>query len=961
MSEIRNDYDNFYFHDKDSEAVLAQFDVNAEKGLATSEVSARREKHGSNVLPRAKTSIWKLYLAPFIENTLIVVYLIAGFGLMTISLIFNLGGLQSFILIFVVFNAIMAIFQQVRAQKKLKALKKLTKDTCTVIRGGEKVEVEVSKLVPGDILELNEGDKVAADVRLIKVNNLFINESSISGESIPVAKQDGILEIKSTNIQDLNNYAFMGTFITKGNARGVVVATGKNTEIGKISRDLTEIATQEIPLKRKINNFAKYLGILVCIMFAMTLIYQAIARAHAGSLTFDNFIMDLQLSITTALMFMPVNIPLLITIILYTGVLVLAQKGVIVRNLNSIETLGRVSIVCTDKTGTLTKNEMTIDSLYVDGKVFNVSGKGYSREGSIILDGYEIKSGHGTTLELLVNSGIMNNNAVLVDEKYKVVGGRKKFKQVRNVIGDPMEAALIVLGEKLGVIKKELEKTYSRVKEFPFDSELKRMTSICTISGTSEKKAIVYSKGATEQILDRSTKILESGKENPLTSQSKENLLNRVVEWSEKGYRTLGFAQKSIDISKGLESLDRGEIEKDLCFLGFIMIVDPLREGVKGAIQACESAGAKVKMITGDHPKTAKAIGQELGIYDPDEIIITGDNMNELSDEDFERASIFARVAPGDKEAIISKYQSKKRTVAMTGDGVNDALALGMADVGIAMGISGTDIAKEASDIIISDDSFNTIERGIREGRGLFAKIRVIIYFFVFANLAEALVLFATSFIHPDFNLLTEYQMYAVIAFAHTIPPIGLTFDRMSMDIMKEKPRNEEEIFNKNTLILMIVNIAILIFVMLIGCCLIIPSFDPGLEKVYPNDLMNDAMKRPRTILICVIVIVETLSMLSIRRPNIPIWKSFRKDFGRWYLFMIFIAINALVFHLYFPLKVIPYPLENPQELVTLGEFFGLVPISGEDWLVVLVMSFPWVLALEFTKWILKKVRNAEF
>jgi P-type Ca2+ transporter type 2C len=480
----------------------------------------------------------------------------------------------------------------------------------------------------------------------------------------------------------------------------------------------------------------------------------------------------------------------------------------------------------------------------------------------------------------------------------------------------------------------------------------------------------VYTKGATELVAGLSTSFMTDSGPVPLSKQQRGEIFSSMEQWAEKGYRTLGIAMKEIDAPADVAKMSRDQVEKDLVFLGFVMIADPLRPGVKKAVESCESAGVKVVMITGDHPRTAKAIGSELGIWKAGDKIIEGNEITTLADQPVDNVSIFARVDPRQKDAIVRRYQGTKgtqkgnakkpsilprisswlkneneggaadRVVAMTGDGVNDALALGMADVGIAMGISGTAIAKEAADMIITDDSFNTIELGIREGRALFAKIRTIIYFFIYTNLVEASFLFATSFI-PGFTLFHPGgpepwfvdQVFLIVGLSHAVPPLGLTFDRTAYEIMTEKPRNEEEIFNKNTLLLMLVNMAFLLVGFFIAFGLIYPAFVSG------GDL-----GKPRTIALGIVMSIEIFTIFSIRRPNLPVWRSFRRDLSPILLLFTIFAYGNFVAAVYIPLAG--------------GFFFSLQPLAGTDWLLVIGTGLGAVFGIELAKWLIRKYRG---
>ncbi len=935
-----------YYNSNSVEKVLEYFNVTAERGLSSQEAAQRLEKFGLNELPKVKRSIWKLYFAPFLENALIIVYLIAAILMLILGQILNIHDFSSFTIYFVLANAVVAIFQQVRAQITLNALKKLTRETCTVIREGHKNVIKVELLVPGDILDLQEGNKIPADARLISVNDFYTNESSLSGESVPVLKDPGQLDVQEKDIQKMKNYVFMGTYVTKGNARAIVVATGSNTEIGTISQSLSEISGRhDIPLNRKINNFAKYLGLLVATMFLINLIFKVSSQLASDSLTPAVFWKDLYDSLNIGLKFMPINIVLLVTVILFTGVLKLGRFGVIVRNLTAIESLGRVSVVCTDKTGTLTQNEMTVTHVYADGMIFEVSGVGYSKEGVIKSEGREIGKNsldRSDSLATLALCGLINNNAEITEETHKIIRGWQRTQAVRKVIGDPMEGALIVLAEKLGV---SVPTQSTLLKEFPFDSVLKRMTKIWSQNiNLGVKKIVAFSKGATEIILSLSSNIMLNGKIEALNEKNRAEILKTISQWSEKGYRTLGLAYKELDSNIGDVTQERARVEKDLTFLGFVILFDPIRPGAKEAVKTCKTAGVKVVMITGDHPKTAETIGAELGIFEKGDIVVEGKDLSNLDDQLFFKTTIFARVSPGDKQLIIKRYQDVDKVVAMTGDGVNDALALGMADAGLAMGLTGTDVAKEASDMIISDDSFNTIVTGIHEGRGLFAKIRVIIYFFVYVNLTEATIIFLTGFINPNFILIDpDMQIYIFIGLTHGLIPFGFTFDLTGPFVMSEKPRNEEEIFNKNTLRLMLVNIAYLAFGILMGAALVIPTFyevlanNPGLGAGELKTLLNVALARPRTITLSILMMIEIITAYSIRRPNMPLWKSFkRKDMGKFFVFMTEVAIGGIFWCVYFPF------MQN---------LFLLAPLTVVDWLFVIAVSLPSLVVLELVKW----------
>ncbi|MHA1680722.1 MAG: cation-translocating P-type ATPase [Promethearchaeota archaeon] len=940
------------FWSKEVMEISRMLDTDLEKGLTTKEANARRETYGFNELPEVKKSFYKLYLAPFFENTIVIIYLISAAIMVLLNALAGSNEWSPYVnFLIVIFNAVTAIVQQVRAQKSLNALRRMSKEECTVIRDGYKTTIEARYLVPGDILDLQEGAKVPADARVFVANNLFTNESSITGESLPVQKTCVTLEDSFLDMHNQRNILFKGTFVTKGNGAAIVFHIAENTEIGKISRDLEEISNPDVPLTKKINHFANILGLIVVLMFVINVIYKFSTVVMGSS---KEVLKELALSVDLALKFIPINIVLLSTIILITGVLAIANKGAIVRNLTSIESLGRASVVCTDKTGTLTQNAMTVQYVWTNDKLFNVTGTGYAKSGEILLDGKVISPDEYQCLKNLVISGLMNNNAEIVEESFKIVDGlRNKDKIVRKVIGDPMEAALDVLAEKLRIVEGELKESLTFLKEYPFDSEIKRMTKVWSWKESKDGESIVgnksgrgwiaFTKGASEIILEKSTNIMaDGGKLKSLDSIERVKIKKLIEEWALKGYRTLGIASKELTSLPQGQEYSRDDVESGLNFIGFVVIQDPPREGVRDAVDECENAGVKVVMITGDSPATGTAIAKELGIYHEGKAVYTGGDIDKIPQEEFDNIAVFARVSPSDKTVIVKRYQEEKKVVAMTGDGVNDALALGMADVGLAMGISGTDVAKEAADMIISDDSFNTIEVGIREGRGLFAKIRVMMYFFVYTNLTEAIILFATSFIN-GFNMFDRaWQIQLIYILPHSLPSLGLTFDRTSNDIMKEKPRDAEEIFNKNVMYLMILNIACLAVALLIATVPILAAFNPSASA----ELNNENMARPRTIALAVIFMIEVLAAFSVRRPNIPFHKSFRRDMSPLFLFFSTATIAGLIVLVYLPTSI--------------GDPLWLAPLNGIDWVIVLSLSLPALVVLELFKW-LKRRRGDHF
>ncbi|MHA1294709.1 MAG: cation-translocating P-type ATPase, partial [Promethearchaeota archaeon] len=711
------------YYSLELDKIYQQLQTDPNNGLNEEEANRRLLEYGKNEIPKVSKGFIRVYLAPLF-NWLIVIYLIGALILWLASLAVGEKGNMTMIYLtlgIVGLNCIVAIIQQYKATKKLEALRELSAPTTTVIRDGQKKEISTKSVVIGDILVLNQGDKIPADARIISSTNLEVNEASLTGESEPVRKLPVGTPIKEQDISigSRFNMVFYGTYITTGNGKSVVVKTGQNTEIGKISQGLEEAGTSAIPIREKMNNFGKWLGVIV---FAMWFVSLFIFYGIHGE-------WQIVESLNAAMDIMPINLPLLVTIVLITGVLAMAHHGVIIRNLASVDSLGRVSIVCSDKTGTLTQNQMSVQRVWVNGMIFKIAGTGYIPKGDIT---YKDKDqdvkvsdiNKFPQLKLLLISGYLNNNSALVKNEVEIGG---KIMEHWSVVGSPTEGALISLFRK-GMGDTPLEE-FEPIKEYPFDSSIKRMSKIFKREG----KYYSFTKGASEILIPLCNKIIYNNTETDFTDDLKEEVMKNVDKYANKGYRILSICYKKInELPHDLES-DEARIfcESNMIYIGFVTILDPPREGVKDSVQQCNKAGVEVVMITGDSPATARAIATRIGIIkSSNELAVEGKNIKDyLETEEFDKIKVFARVSPEHKQVIVKKYQSENRVVAMTGDGVNDALALNMADAGVAMGIAGTDVAKESSDMIISDDSFNSIVKGIHQGRDIFSKIRAIVIF----------------------------------------------------------------------------------------------------------------------------------------------------------------------------------------------------------------------------------------
>jgi Ca2+-transporting ATPase len=947
MNRTQPPSDIAYFQPIESLITAFQTDIN--RGLTTSEIEKRQLEYGYNELPKIRKSLWKVYLAP-IFNFLIIILIISA------TIVILLGDRTSTIITFavVVINSITVITQQYRAQKALEALRQIAALKTVVLRDGIQFEIPSRELVLGDIILLEQGDKIGADARILDLMNLTIDEAALTGESEPVEKNNKQLKERELPVQKQSNMVFMGTYLHTGRVKALVTGTGLNTEIGKISNQLKAMGSiEDIPLTRKLNRLGYILGTIVIIYLIVLIVYKFSVLGLEGLFFGQNIRDAIISSILRSMGIMPINLPLLTTLVLVTGVLNMAQSGVIIKNLSAIESLGRVSVICSDKTGTITKNEMTVERIWINNNEYQVTGSGYDPEGIILEDGNEKSLKENSTFIKFIDSIVLNNNAKLVYEDVKVRLKESKEITVRKALGSPTESSLLVLAEKAGYIPYDLKKKYSILKEFSFSSEFKRMTTVCKLNGNNPS-IIAFSKGAPERILDITTQIEINGVEEPLTEKLKILLINNIQIRANQGYRTLAIGYKKLESE---EEFTRQKIENELIFLGYVSILDPPRPGVRASVEESHAAGIKISMITGDHPATAKTIAAQMRIYKEGDLVVEGSEISKLSNEEFNKVSVFARVNPSDKEVIVKKYQSENHICAMTGDGINDALALKLANAGIAMGITGTDVAKETADMVVSDDNFTSIVRGVKIGRGLFARIRTIIYFFICLNLMESVIFFTYEFI-PLFDLFSsEWQHIYIYGIVHSLPALALVIDKHPKDVMNEPPRDEEQLLNRNMWILLVTQAflmgigLVLVLQLTLGGIFPINEWNINLDVSYipvgstPDELLA---QKARTMFITSLYIVETTFIWSIRRPNKSLLKSFKEEFC---LSLFFISLFTLALHVLFVLF-------SNQVNYYANDVFGLnlqinfMFLSGIDWIFCILLALPGIIGIEIFKYI---------
>ncbi|MFX1562608.1 MAG: cation-translocating P-type ATPase [Promethearchaeota archaeon] len=923
-------------------------DTDAVQGLSSAEAQRRLDVFGPNSLPKIRGSFWRVYLAPIL-NGLITIYILSIVALFLLGLFFGISSavMQAYMwAVIITFNALLAVIQQFRAQKKLEALQALAADTTIAIRDGAKHEVDTTQVVPGDLLVLAQGDRIAADGRLSEASDLQVVEASLTGESNSILKSSMKNPVPiDTPLHERNNMVFRGTFVATGSGRYIATATGQDTEIGKISQGLETLNTGDIPLRKKVNRLALFLGAGAIVLLLVSFYSRVMAAIMEHALSTPELVDNAVRAIITAMTIMPINIPLLTTIVLLTGVLVMASRGVIVRDLSAVESLGRVSVICTDKTGTLTRSEMMVSYIWDGEHFFNATGNGYAPTGKL----YLIKDNPGSSnalekepislssydrLGLLIRIGGLNNDAELVAEDASS-GGQVQWRAV----GDPTEAALLSLLRKSGISESALQSSYSMVQNYPFDSRLKRMTRVFAQPSGGY---IAFVKGATNVLLERCTHIGDDYKAQPLTEKRAKEISKAVESFASQGYRVLSFAIRHLtedELPKRPGPTARDTVEQNLTYVGFVCIVDPPREGVREAVKECASAGINTIMITGDALETARNIATQLAIINDSDIAIEGEKITVIDDVRFQKIRVFARVNPDDKQVIVQRHRDAGNAVAVTGDGVNDALALSISDVGIAMGITGTDVAKEASDMIIADDSFTSIVDGVRQGRGLFNKIRMMIFFYISINLAESIIFFGTFLL--GINFLTYWQHIFLTITSHTWPGLALVFDRTSKYVMQEKPRDTEGIITRRLGIYLILNS----FFILLGVSLIyyltLSASLPGSYELLA--FSPEAEQKARVLALTVLLFAESLMILSIRRINQSLLKSIRRE-----SFILIYILIGFVFLMHWGLMYIP---EVSIILADFGISFDFVALAQLDWLIAFMFALPTIVGMELVKW----------
>lgn len=873
------------WYELSEKAVLQMTKTTKEAGLSTKGAKEKQKQDGMNELKEAeKQSALLLFLEQFKDFMVLV--------LLAATLISGLLGeyIDAIAIIaIVIINGFLGFFQERRAEKSLDALKELSAPQVMGLRDGEWARIPSKELVVGDIIKFTSGDRIGADIRILEAKSLEIEESALTGESLPVSKHTSPLTGQDVPLGDQNNMAFMGTLVTRGNGMGVVVGTGMNTAMGQIANLLQSAETMTTPLQRKLEQLGKIL-IVVALLLTMLVVGIGVIQGHA---LYEMFLAGVSLAVAA----IPEGLPAIVTVALSLGVQRMIKQKAIVRKLPAVETLGCASVICSDKTGTMTQNKMTVTHLWSGGNTWNVSGTGYLPDGKFYAGEREVQPAQSKSLQQLLLFGVLCNQTGLIKQKDDYA-----------IDGDPTEAALLVAAMKAGFERESVLQQFDIIQEFPFDSTRKMMSVV--VKDKKDGKRYVVTKGAPDVLVTNSSQILWDNKLQPMSPSMGSEVKTAIDQLAGQALRTIAIAYRPLTNEAFHHE---HEVERELVLIGLQGMIDPPRPEVKEAVKECRDAGIKTVMITGDHVITAKAIASQLGILKPGGKVLDGYTLSKMSVDELEEVVddvyVYARVSPEHKLKIVKALQAKGHVVAMTGDGVNDAPAIKAADIGIAMGITGTDVAKEASALVLLDDNFATIKSAIKEGRNIYENIRKFIRYLLASNVGEILVmLFAMILALP--LPLVPIQILWVNLVTDGLPAMALGLDQPEENVMKRKPRHPKEGVFARGLGWKVISRGFLIGIATLAAFIIV--YDNTPEK----------LAYAQTIAFTTLVMAQLIHVFDCRSDK-SVFD--RNPFGNLYL------VGAVISSILLVLVVIYYPPLQP--------IFHTMPIMPREWLIILGMA----------------------
>lgn len=822
---------------ENEELILKKLGTNLTQGLSDNQVGSNLEKYGLNELTEEKRKgLLSKIIAQF-SDFLVIILIVAAF----VSAFVGEFRDSVVILAIVIINAALGIYQEGQAEKALEALKKMASPNAKVVRNGHIDVIPATQLVPGDLVVLDAGDIIPADLRLVETYNLKIEEASLTGESVPVEKHSTSKYNEEVALGDRKNMAYMSTIVTYGRGKGIVVETGHNTEIGKIATIIQTFEEELTPLQKNLNQLGKYLGIvtiLICIIvFAV------------GLLQGRDLLQMFMVAISLAVAAIPEGLPAIVTIVLAIGMNKMAKQNAIVKKLLAVETLGSTTVICSDKTGTLTQNEMTVVKIFTDNRVLDVSGGGYDPSGEFFLGGKKVEVDEIKDLRTLLSICMLTNDANI-----------ENINGLYKVIGDPTEGALVTLANKGKMVKDRIESKYPRIEEIPFDSERKMMTTFH--SNYIPGKIVSFTKGAPDIIIGKCSSININGETILIRDHLRRKLLDVNNFFAKDALRVLAIAYRSFDSmpTKPTPQI----IEKDMTFIGLVGMIDPSRPEAKAAIAKCKLAGIRPIMITGDYKETAFAIAKELGIAESTKEAMTGEELNNISDgflrEVVNHIKVYARVSPEHKVRIVSALKANGEIVAMTGDGVNDAMALKKSDIGIAMGITGTDVAKNTAQVILTDDNFASIVSAVEQGRIIYSNIKKFVFFLLSCNIGEIFLVFFSILLNLPVPLL-PIQLLWLNLVTDSFPALALGVEKGEIDIMENKPRvPNSPIISKSMMT------AIIVQSITIGAASLFAYI--WALKMFPDDLL-----KARTITFTTLILAELIRAFSSRSEKYTLFE----------------------------------------------------------------------------------------
>ncbi|MCD6577444.1 MAG: cation-translocating P-type ATPase [Anaerolineaceae bacterium] len=917
------------WHVLSREEVLEKLDSELEEGLSGEEASKRLNTYGPNQLVEGKKTTFLEMVYEQLNNFVVIMLIAAA----VISAFLGEGLDAGAIITIVVLNTIMGVIQDSRAQQELEALKKMASPEAQVLRDGHRISVPASKLVPGDIVFLETGNFVPADVRLIEAINLKIEEAALTGESVPVQKNAAVVVDSTASLGDRKNTAFSGTVVTYGRGKGVVVSTGMHTQIGLIATMLQSVEEEETPLQRRLDQLGKTLG-WACLVISGLVFLSGLIE---GGDILDMFMIAVSLAIAAV----PEGLPAVVTISLALGMRQMVKRHALIRRLSSVETLGSATVICSDKTGTLTQNAMTVTRIWVDGKALEVTGSGYSPKGDFMDDGkkVDVHSFPGISTALWV--GTLNNDAQL-EEVFE--DGKQTFR----IIGDPTEGSILVAAAKAGAQAEVLNKAYPRSGEVPFDSERKRMVTVHEVknptkkdpspfTGKNKKESYVIAvKGAPDVVLKLCNRVQKmDNTHEKLSDKKRKEIIAANDEMTENALRVLGMAYRVVSAKP--DEVDNDELEKDLIFAGLIGMIDPAREEVKPALLKAVGAGIRTIMITGDYPNTARAIAQSIGLIRSGHKVRTGADVDAMSDKELQNEvseiDVFARVSPEHKMRIVKALRAQGQVVAMTGDGVNDAPAIKAADIGVAMGITGTDVAKETADMVLTDDNYVSIVSAVEQGRIIYSNIRKFVYYLISCNLAEIMIIFLPTmfgqFLFPKaialglLSPLKPIQLLWLNLVTDGAPALALGTEKGDPDVMDQQPRPPKEpIINRLMLIGVTVQTIAITLTTLI-------AYSVGLNQPDP--------RYAETLAFATLVFSELFRAYTSRSERYPILKVgvFSNKWMNWAVLGSSVLMLLVMY--------VPF----------LQEIFNTVSLGWTEWRLIIPLFLVPSVAAEITKYII--------